>query len=44
MTLHLIKLCVGCDTVGDLEDWIKHKQKGKRAGKREHAAASLNRL
>jgi hypothetical protein len=36
MTLHLIKLCVGCDSVRDLEDWIKQKQKGKRGGKREH--------
>ena len=22
MALHLIKLCVGCDTIEDLEDWI----------------------
>ena len=36
MTLHLIKLCVGCDSVQDLEDWIRQKQKGKRGGKREH--------
>jgi hypothetical protein len=36
MTLHLIKLCVGCDSVRDLEEWIKQKQKGKRAGKGEH--------
>lgn len=36
MTLHLIKLCVGCNSVQDLEDWIRQKQKGKRGGKREH--------
>ena len=36
MTLHLIKLCVGCDSVQDLENWIRQKQKGKRGGKREH--------
>lgn len=36
MTLHLIKLCVGCDSAQDLEDWIRQKQKGKRGGKREH--------
>lgn len=30
MTLHLIKLCVGCDTVKDLEDWIRHKLKEKK--------------
>ena len=26
MSLHLIKLCVGCDTVGDLEDWIEENR------------------
>jgi len=30
MTLHLIKLCVGADSVGDLKDWIKEKLKDKR--------------
>jgi hypothetical protein len=25
MPLHLIKLCVGCDSVAELEDWIKEK-------------------
>jgi hypothetical protein len=30
MALHLIKLCVGCDSVRDLEDWIKQKLKAKR--------------
>src|SRR6185312_10940948 len=38
MALHLIKLCVGCDSVRDLEDWIrqKRKEKRKRSGKAEH--------
>ena len=38
MTLHLIKLCVGCDSVADLEDWIKQKlkEKKKRGQKPEH--------
>ena len=38
MTLHLIKLCVGCDSVRDLEDWIKEKlkQKRKNGEKPEH--------
>lgn len=31
MPLHLIKLCVGCDSVADLEDWIKQKLKEKKA-------------
>jgi hypothetical protein len=30
MTLHLIKLCVGADSVRDLEDWIRQKLKDKR--------------
>jgi len=37
MPLHLIKLCVGCDSVADLEDWIKQKlqEKKKRGQKPE---------
>jgi hypothetical protein len=30
MPLHLIKLCVGCDSVRDLKGWIKQKLKDKR--------------
>jgi hypothetical protein len=30
MPLHLIKLCVGCDSVADLEEWIEEKLKEKR--------------
>jgi hypothetical protein len=30
VTLHLIKLCVGCDSVKDLEDWIREKLKERR--------------
>ena len=30
MPLHLIKLCVGADSVSDLEDWIKEKLRAKR--------------
>ncbi|HUL89990.1 MAG TPA: DUF1489 family protein [Pseudolabrys sp.] len=38
MPLHLIKLCVGCDSVSDLEDWIKQKlkEKKRRGQKVEH--------
>ncbi len=34
MTLHLIKLCVGCDAVEDLAAWIEQRRKarGRRAG------------
>lgn len=30
MPLHLIKLCVGCDSVEDLEDWIAETLEEKR--------------
>ena len=30
MALHLIKLCVGCDSVGDLRDWIREKLQEKK--------------
>jgi hypothetical protein len=30
MPLHLIKLSVGCESVADLEDWIKQKLKEKK--------------
>ena len=38
MPLHLIKLCVGCDSVADLEDWIRQKlkEKKRRRQKPEH--------
>jgi len=38
MPLHLIKLCVGCDSVADLEEWIeqKLKERKKRRQKPEH--------
>jgi hypothetical protein len=38
MPLHLIKLCVGCDSVADLEDWIRQKLKEmkRRGQKPEH--------
>jgi len=37
--LHLIKLCVGCDSVRDLEDWIKEKLKVRR----NHAGKTIRR-
>jgi hypothetical protein len=38
MPLHLIKLCVGCESVADLEVWIKQKlkEKKRRGQKPEH--------
>jgi hypothetical protein len=38
MPLHLLKLCVGCDSVQDLDDWIRQrlKEKKKKGEKPEH--------
>jgi hypothetical protein len=38
MPLHLIKLCVGCDSIADLDDWIgeKLKEKKRRRQQPEH--------
>ena len=33
MSLHLIKLCVGCDSVKDLRDWIREKLEEKKRRK-----------
>jgi hypothetical protein len=30
MPLHLIKLCVGCESIADLNDWIKQKLREKK--------------
>ncbi len=39
--LHLIKLCVGCNSVRDLEDWIKEKLKARRKGAGKAGARKL---
>ncbi len=36
MALHLIKLCVGCDSIEDLEAWIREKRKRTRGKTTEH--------
>lgn len=38
MALHLIKLCVGADSIRDLQDWIKERlaEKRRRKQKPEH--------
>lgn len=39
MPLHLIKLCVGCDSVKELKDWIRERlvEKKKRGEPLQHA-------
>jgi hypothetical protein len=38
MALHLMKLCVGCDAIEDLEDWISRRLRAAKRGgeKPEH--------
>jgi hypothetical protein len=40
MALHLIKLCVGCDSVKELEDWIRARLKERK--KRRLAAEHIH--
>jgi hypothetical protein len=42
--LHLVKLCVGCDSVKDLEDWIKEKLKARKAGTRKRERNHTTRM
>jgi hypothetical protein len=44
MPLHLIKLAVGCDSVADLEDWIKHKLKDRKARGRKPERVHITRM
>jgi hypothetical protein len=35
MPLHLIKLCVGCDAIEELEDWIERRLRAARRARRK---------
>ena len=47
--LHLLKLCVGCDSIRDLEDWIEENHSGRarfnaaRAADVEHPIEQVGR-
>jgi hypothetical protein len=41
--MHIIKLCVGCDSVSDLEDWIRQKLKSRKAVARKSGARKRER-
>jgi hypothetical protein len=41
--LHLIKLCVGCDSVKDLQDWIKDRLKARKNGAGKSGARKRER-
>ena len=42
--LHLIKLCVGCILVKDLQDWIKEKLKARKPGARKRERNHTTRM
>jgi len=44
MALHLIKLCVGCDSIRDLEEWIERKLRTKRKGGRKPERIHTTRM
>ena len=44
MTLHLIKLCVGCDTIGELEEWIDENRAHHRRLSRDYEQTHTTRM
>jgi hypothetical protein len=44
MPLHLIKLCVGCDSVEDLVEWIDYRLKEKRRARQKPEHGHVTRM
>ncbi len=44
MSLHLIKLCVGCDSITDLEDWIEENRAHHRRLRRDYEQTHTTRM
>jgi hypothetical protein len=44
MPLHILKLCVGCDSIEDLEEWIAEKAKEARRAGRKHEHKHTTRM
>lgn len=44
MPLHLIKLCVGCDSITDLEEWIEENRALNRRMGREYEQTHTTRM
>jgi hypothetical protein len=44
MSLHLIKLCVGCDSIGDLEEWIEENRSHYRRLGRDFEQTHTTRM
>src|ERR1700748_2590719 len=44
MSLHIIKLCVGCDSLAELADWQKKRLKEKRAKGQKAELVHITRM
>jgi hypothetical protein len=44
MALHLLKLCVGCDSIRDLEDWIEENRSHHRRLGRDYEQTHTTRM
>jgi hypothetical protein len=44
MTIHLIKLCVGCDSIEDLAEWIDYKLGEMRKARRKPEQFHVTRM
>jgi hypothetical protein len=44
MALHLIKLCVGCDSIEDLDEWIDERLRAARKAGRKPEHAHVTRM
>jgi hypothetical protein len=44
MALHLIKLCVGCDSISDLEEWIEENRTHYRRLGRDYEQTHTTRM
>ena len=44
MALHLVKLCVGCNSISDLEDWIEENRAQHRRLARDYEQTHTTRM
>src|ERR1700712_1348704 len=44
MPLHLLKLCVGADSVADLEEWVEERVRERRARKQPPRSLHVTRM
>ncbi len=44
MTLHLIKLCVGCDSIEDLAEWVELRARERRRARQKPEHAHITRM